>query len=76
MVLNIPRHLNFHQFDQIKVAHYQILWTFIKSVEIKVARYQAQKEYWYRKNIGFDKILVEIKVAIYQIGGNLGGMEQ
>ncbi len=76
MALSVPRHLNFHQFDQIKVAHYQILQTFIKSVEIKVARYQAQKEYWNCKNIGFDKILVEIKVARYQIGGNLGDMEQ
>jgi hypothetical protein len=50
MVLTIPRHLNFHHFDQIKVAHDQILSTFIKSVEINVAR--------------------------YQIGGNLGGVEQ
>jgi hypothetical protein len=40
MVLTVPRHLNFHRFDQIKVGHYQILQTFIKSVEIKVARYQ------------------------------------
>jgi hypothetical protein len=37
MALTIPRHLNFHRFDQIKVAHYQLLQTFIKSVEIKVA---------------------------------------
>jgi hypothetical protein len=43
---------------------------------IKVARYQAQKKYWHRKNIGFDKISVEIKVALYQIGGNLGNVEQ
>jgi hypothetical protein len=40
VALTVPRHLNFHRFDQIKVAHYQILRTFIKSVEIKVARYQ------------------------------------
>jgi hypothetical protein len=40
MALTVPRHLNFHRFDQIKVAHYQILQTFIKSVEIKVAHYQ------------------------------------
>jgi hypothetical protein len=44
-------------------------------VEIKVARYRAQKKYWHRKNIGFNKILVEIKVARYQICGNLGGVE-
>jgi hypothetical protein len=50
VVLTIPCHLNFHQCDQIKVALDQILCTFIKSVEIKVAR--------------------------YQIGGNLGGVEQ
>jgi hypothetical protein len=31
--------LIFHRFDQIKVADYQILQTFIKSVEIKVAPY-------------------------------------
>jgi hypothetical protein len=40
VALTIPHHLNFHQFDQIKVVHYQILQTFIKWVEIKVARYQ------------------------------------
>jgi hypothetical protein len=40
VALTVPRHLNFHRFDQIKVAHFQILQTFIKSVEIKVARYQ------------------------------------
>jgi hypothetical protein len=40
VALTVPRHLNFHRFDQIKVVHYQILRTFIKSVEIKVARYQ------------------------------------
>ena len=50
MVLTIPRHLNFHRFDQIKVARDKILRTFIESVEIKVTR--------------------------YQIGGNLGGVEQ
>ena len=50
VVLTIPRHLNFHRFDQIKVARDKILRTFIESVEIKVAH--------------------------YQIGGNLGGMEQ
>ncbi len=49
VVLTIPRHLHFHQFDQIKVALDQILRTFLKSVEIKVAH--------------------------YQIGGNLGGVE-
>ncbi len=37
MVLTIPRHLNFHQFDQIKLALDQVLRTFIKSVEIKVS---------------------------------------
>ncbi len=31
--------LIFQRFDQIKVAHYEILQTFIKSVEIKVVRY-------------------------------------
>jgi hypothetical protein len=36
------------------------------TVEIKVARYQAQKNYRQYKNIGFDKITVEIKVARYQ----------
>jgi hypothetical protein len=50
MVLTIPRHLNFHQFDQIKVARDKILRTFIESEEIQVTR--------------------------YQIGGNLGGVEQ
>jgi hypothetical protein len=40
VVLTVPRHLNFHQFDQIKVALYQILHTFIKSVEIKVGHDQ------------------------------------
>ncbi len=40
VVLTVPRHLNFHQFDQIKVALDQILRTFIKSVENKVARDQ------------------------------------
>jgi hypothetical protein len=45
-------------------------------LESKVARYQTQKKYWYRKNIGFDKISVEIKVARYQIGGNSGNVEQ
>jgi hypothetical protein len=40
VALTFPRHLNFHLFDQIKVANYQILQTFIKSVEIKVVRYQ------------------------------------
>ncbi len=48
VVLTIPRHLNFHRFDQIKVARDKILRTFIEPVEIKVAR--------------------------YQIGGNLGGV--
>ncbi len=67
MVLTIPRHLNFHQFDQIKVAHDQILHTFIKSMKIKVARDQILHT--------FIKS-VEIKVARYQIGGNLGGVEQ
>jgi hypothetical protein len=37
---------------------------------IKVARYQAQKKYRHRKNIGFDKIMVEIKVAHYQAQKN------
>jgi hypothetical protein len=50
VVLTIPRLLNFDQFDQNKVAHDEILRTFIESVEIKVAP--------------------------YQIGGNLGGVEQ
>jgi hypothetical protein len=50
VVLTIPRHLNFHRFDQIKVALDKILRTFIVSVEIKVTH--------------------------YQIGGNLGGVEQ
>jgi hypothetical protein len=50
VALTVPRHLNFHVLDKIKVAHYQILRTFIKSVELKVAR--------------------------YQIGGNLGDEEQ
>ncbi len=45
-------------------------------MEIKLARYQTQKKYRHRKNIGFDKISVEIKVALYQIGGNLGNLEQ
>ena len=40
VALTIPRHLNFHRFDQIKVACDKILPTFIESVEIKVARYQ------------------------------------
>ncbi len=40
VALTVPHHLNFHRLDQIKVAHYQILQTFIKSVEIKVAGYQ------------------------------------
>ncbi len=40
VVLTIPRHLNFHRFDQIKVAHDKILRTFIESVEIKVTHYQ------------------------------------
>jgi hypothetical protein len=31
-----------------------------------MARYQAQKKYRHRKNSGFDKITVEIKVARYQ----------
>ncbi len=66
MVLAIPHHLNFHQFDQIKVAHDQILRTFIKSMEIKVALDQILRT--------FIKS-VEIKVARYQIGGNLGGGE-
>ena len=39
---------------------------FAIAVEIKVARYQAQKKYRHRKNIGFHKITVEIKVACYQ----------
>jgi hypothetical protein len=66
VVLTVPRHLNFHRFDQIKVGHDQVLRNFIKSMEIKVAR---------------DQILrtmiksVEIKLA-HQIGGNLGGVEQ
>jgi hypothetical protein len=50
VVLTIPCHLNFHRFDQIKVARDKILRTLIESVEIKVARYQS--------------------------GGNLGGVEQ
>ena len=50
VVLTIPRHLNFHRFDQIKVARDKILRSFIETVEIKVVR--------------------------YQIGGNLGGVEQ
>jgi hypothetical protein len=50
VVLTIPRHLNFHRFDQINVARDKILRTFIESEEIKVTR--------------------------YQIGGNLGGVEQ
>ncbi len=45
----------------------QILCTFIKSMEIKVARDQILRT--------FIKS-VEIKVAPYHIGGNLGGMEQ
>ncbi len=40
VVLTIPHHLNFHRFDQIKVAHDKILRTFIETVEIKVVRYQ------------------------------------
>jgi len=35
-------------------------------VEIKVAHFQAQKNYQQYKNIGFDKITVEIKVGRYQ----------
>jgi hypothetical protein len=50
VALTIPRHLNFHRFDQIKVACDKFLRTFIESVEIKVAR--------------------------YQIGENLGGVKQ
>jgi hypothetical protein len=40
VALTIPRHPNFHRFDQIKVARDKILRTFIKSLEIKVSRYQ------------------------------------
>ncbi len=32
-----------------------------------MARCQAQKKYWHRKNSGFDKISVEIKVARYHV---------
>jgi hypothetical protein len=39
---------------------------FAIAVEIKVARYQAQKKYRHHKNIGFDKIAAEIKVVRYQ----------
>ncbi len=47
MVLTIPRHATlFHQFYQIKVALDQILRTFIKSVEIKVARDQTGGAYF------------------------------
>jgi hypothetical protein len=40
VVFTIPCNLNFHWFDQVKVASDKILRTFIESVEIKVARYQ------------------------------------
>ncbi len=40
MVLTVPRHLNFHRFDQIKVARDKILRTFIELEEIKVTCYQ------------------------------------
>jgi hypothetical protein len=40
VALTIPSHLNFHRFDQIKVARDKILRTFIKLLEIKVSRYQ------------------------------------
>ncbi len=49
------------------MAHDQILRTFIKSMEIKVARDQNLRT--------FIKS-VENKVARDQIGGNLGGVEQ
>ncbi len=61
MVLTVPRHLNFHQFDQIKVAHDQILRIFIKSMEIKVARDQILRTFKIGGNLRWPVIkLVEI----------------
>jgi hypothetical protein len=57
VALTVPWRLLFHV----------TLISTIKSLEIKVARYQAQKKYWHRKNSGFDKISVEIKVAHYHV---------
>jgi N-acyl-L-homoserine lactone synthetase len=41
-------------------------------VEIKVARYQAQKKYQRRKNIGFDKIAWKLRWRVIKCRKNNG----
>jgi N-acyl-L-homoserine lactone synthetase len=50
----------------------QKYWFQQNSVEIKVARYQAQKKYQRRKNIGFDKIAWKLRWCVIKCRKNNG----